>query len=67
MRNVSDKSYRENKNTHFTFNNFFPKIVPFIRDNVEKYGTARHATDDNILWRMRIAWCATKVTDEYSE
>jgi hypothetical protein len=25
MRNVSDKSYRENENTHFMFNNFFPK------------------------------------------
>ena len=23
MRNVSDKSCRENQNTHFTFNNFF--------------------------------------------
>ena len=25
MRNVSDKSYRENQNTHFVFNNFFPE------------------------------------------
>jgi len=31
MRNVSDKSYRENQNTHFIFNNFFPYIVPFMR------------------------------------
>jgi len=31
MRTVSDKSRRENENTHFTFNNFFKKIVPFMR------------------------------------
>jgi hypothetical protein len=27
MRNFSYKSCRENQNTHFTFSNFFPKIV----------------------------------------
>ena len=32
MRNVSDKSCRENRNTYLTFNNFFP-----LWDNVEKY------------------------------
>jgi len=26
MRNVSDKSYRENQNTHFVFSNFFPPL-----------------------------------------
>ena len=31
MRNVSDKVCRENQNTHFVFNNFFSKIVPFTR------------------------------------
>ena len=31
MRNVSDKSCRENQNTCFIFNNFFLKIVPFMR------------------------------------
>jgi len=31
MRNVSDKSCKENQNTHFVFSNFFPKIVPFMR------------------------------------
>jgi hypothetical protein len=29
MRNVLDKSCRENQNTHFVFNNCIPKIVPF--------------------------------------
>jgi len=31
MRNVSDKSCRENQNTHFMFRNNFSKIVPFMR------------------------------------
>ena len=31
MRNISDKSCRENETTHFTFNNLFLKIVPFMR------------------------------------
>jgi hypothetical protein len=31
---ISDKSCRENQNTHFMFNNIFPKIVPFMT-NVE--------------------------------
>jgi len=30
MRNVSDKSCRENQNTHFMFNNSFSKIVSCI-------------------------------------
>ena len=30
IRNVSDKC-RENQNTHFMFNNFFPKILLFLR------------------------------------
>jgi len=50
MRNVSDKSFRENRNTLFMFCNFFfpSKIVPFL-DNVEKYGKAGQATGDNII------------------
>ena len=31
MRNVSDKSCRENQNTHFVFSNFSSQIVPFMR------------------------------------
>jgi hypothetical protein len=54
MRNVSDKSSRENQNTHFVLNNLFPKIVPFVckwgktfqceRSHTWQYGTcAFHA------------------------
>jgi len=48
MRNISDKSCRENQYTHFMFNNFFSKIVSFI--NVEKYSVVSDsATDDNMV------------------
>jgi hypothetical protein len=30
MKNVSNKSYKENENTHFTFIEVFTKIVPFM-------------------------------------
>jgi hypothetical protein len=45
---------------------FFRKSCPFW-DNVEKYGTARQATDGNIIRRMRFAWWITKATDTHSE
>jgi len=48
MRNVSDKSCRENQNTHFVFNNLFFAENRFrLLDSVENYGTATQATDDN--------------------
>jgi len=31
MINISDKSCRANQNTHLELNNFFPKILPFMR------------------------------------
>jgi hypothetical protein len=34
---------------------------------VEKYGTARQATDDNIIRRMRFACWVTKATNTHSE
>jgi hypothetical protein len=34
---------------------------------VEKYGTARQATDDDIIRRMRFACRITKATDTHSE
>jgi hypothetical protein len=43
MRNVSDKSFREIQNTHFTFNKCFPKIL-LLWDKVENYGRAGWAT-----------------------
>jgi hypothetical protein len=34
---------------------------------VEKYGTARQATNDNTIRRMRVACWITKATDAQSE
>jgi hypothetical protein len=34
--------------------------------NVEKFGRARQATDDNIIWRMRFAYWVTKSTDTHT-
>jgi hypothetical protein len=49
------------------FSNFFKTIVRFLWDNVKKYGTARQATFDNIIRRMRFACWITKATDTHSE
>jgi hypothetical protein len=48
---------RENQNTCFMFKNFFPENRVIY---VEKYGSTRQATDDNI---MRIACWINKATD----
>jgi hypothetical protein len=34
---------------------------------VEKYCTARQATDDNIMWRKCLAFRINKATDSHSE
>jgi len=31
MKNISGKSCRETRNTHFMSNNMFSKVVPFMR------------------------------------
>jgi hypothetical protein len=68
MKNISDKSCRENQNKKFMFNNFSRKSFR-LWDNVEKYGIVRQATDDNITRRMRFAcWISTAIDtrSEYS-
>jgi hypothetical protein len=62
MRDVTDKSCRENQNTFLCSITFSRKSCR-LWDNVEKYGTARQATDDNIIRRMRFECWITKVTD----
>jgi len=61
MRNVSEKSCREDQNTHFMFNIFLLKLC-CLWDNVENCGT-RHATDGNTIWHMCIACWITKAID----
>ena len=57
MRNVSDKSCTQNQNTHFMFNNNFPKVVPFMR-YVEKYCRSGQATGN-----MMTAHCMLDTKD----
>jgi len=59
MRNVSDKSYGENRNTHFMFSNFLKKILPFY-EIMWKKCTAGQTTDYNM--RIRIAWWIPRYT-----
>jgi hypothetical protein len=57
MQKVSNKTCRENQNTYFVFTKFFPPKSCRLWDNVEKYGTAGAATDNNIIRRMKNAIC----------
>ena len=66
MRNIFNKSSRENQNTHFVFSNFFRKSCRYW-DKVEKYDTAGQAADDSITRRMRFACWITMVTNPHSE
>ena len=54
MKNVLDKRCRENQNTHYMFSNFFQKSRR-LWDNVEKCGGVRETTNENKIWRMRVA------------
>jgi len=48
------------------FSNFFRKSYG-LWDNLEKYGKAGQAADNNIIGHMRIACCVNKDTDTHSE
>jgi hypothetical protein len=60
IRNISQILYIKSEQ-NFTFDKFFRKSRRLL-DNLEKYGTAREATDDNIVRRMRFSYCITKAT-----
>jgi hypothetical protein len=59
---ISDESCREDQDTCFIkFFSFFENRAVY-EINVEEYGTARQATYDNIIRRMRIAcWIPTAI------
>jgi len=63
MRNIS-----ENQNTHFMFNKFFFfENLTVYEIMWKKYGRAGQATAYNIIWRMRVAYWLTKITNTDSE
>jgi len=60
--NVLDKWCRENQNSHFVFSNCFSENVA-VYENVENYGRAIQATEDNIIRPKSIP----KATNTHSE
>ena len=66
MKNISDKSCKENQITHFIFSNFSWKSYR-LWDNVEKYSRTRQVTGVNVTRRMRFKCWITTATDTHSE
>jgi hypothetical protein len=64
MSNVSRKSCRENKKTHFVLNNFFLKA--FRLCDMWK-NTVKTSRPQMAIWRMRIEWWMPKATNIHSE
>ena len=75
MKNVSDKSCRENQNTYFIFYIFISitsssppqKKKCRLWDNVEKYRIDGQAIDDNTIWPTHIACWITKTANTRSD
>jgi hypothetical protein len=65
IRNVSDRVVEKIK-THILCSITYFRKSCRLWDNVEKYGTARQTTDDNIIRRMRFACWITKATDTHT-
>ena len=65
MWNVLDKIVEEIK-TYLCSINFIQKSYRLC-ENMDKYGRKRAVTDNNIIWRMHIAWWITKASDTHSE
>jgi hypothetical protein len=66
MRTILDKLQRKWKKFLCSIS-LFSRKSRRVWDNVEKYGRARQATDDNIIRRLRFAFWMTKATDTHSE
>jgi hypothetical protein len=63
IRNVLDKWCRENQNPHFVFSKCFSENLA-VCENVENYGRARLATENNII-RRKLKPKATNTHSEY--
>jgi hypothetical protein len=63
MRNVSDKSCRENQNTHFEFSNFFfnPAAYEIMWKDIVEWGRPQMT-----IWRTRIAFLVPKTTNTHT-
>ena len=66
MRNVLDERCKENQNTHFMFNNFFPPENRAVYEIMWK-NTVQPDRSQMTIWRMRKTWWITKATNTHSE
>ena len=64
MRNVPDKSFRENQNTYFVFTSFFENRVFY-----EKMWKTCVEPDrpQMAIWRFRVAYWITKAKNTHTE
>jgi hypothetical protein len=67
MRNVLDKSYRENQNTFCTPFIIFFRKSGLLCDNVEICDRCGRVTGDNITWLMRFACWIPRAKDTHPE
>jgi len=65
MRNFSNKSCRENQNTHFASNNFF-FLNPYVYEIMWK-NIVQSDRPQMTIWRMRVACWIPMATNEHSE
>jgi len=65
MKNISNKTCRENQNTHFVFSDFFFEnraVYKITWKNIVERGRPQMT-----IWRIRIACWVTKATNTHSE
>jgi len=65
MRNVSNRSCRENQSAHFIFSNFFSENRAF--DEIMWKNILQPDRPQMTIWRMRIACWLPKTTSTHSE
>jgi hypothetical protein len=63
MKNISDKSCRENINIQFMFNNFFFENLIFYEIRLKNI--VEHGRPQMIIRSMRIAWWIPKATNTH--
>jgi hypothetical protein len=67
MKNVSDKLYRENQNTHFMFGNFFSKNCSVCEIMWKNVVQLDRPLDYNVKQSMHFACWITNATNTHSE
>jgi len=65
IRNISDRSFRENQNTRFMFNN--PPSEDRAVHEIMWNNVVHRERPQMTIWRMRVAWWMTTATDTHSE